>query len=103
VQDFQYFTMDFVDGPPLSKLIKERQLGVRRAVEIARDVARALAHAHEKEAIHRDVKPGNIIMGKDGAPVLTDFGLARDLEGDERLTRSGAMVGTPYYMPPEQA
>ncbi|MBX3471540.1 MAG: serine/threonine protein kinase, partial [Planctomycetes bacterium] len=105
VGDFHYFTMDFVDGPPLSKLIKERQLGVRRAVEVARDVARALHHAHERGAIHRDVKPGNIIIGSDGAPVLTDFGLARDLdaEGDERLTRSGAMVGTPYYMAPEQA
>ncbi|MCO5171010.1 MAG: tetratricopeptide repeat protein [Planctomycetes bacterium] len=105
VGDFHYFTMDFVDGPPLSKLIKERQLGVRRAVELARDVARALHHAHERGAIHRDVKPGNIIIGSDGAPVLTDFGLARDLdaEGDERLTRSGAMVGTPYYMAPEQA
>lgn len=103
VGDFHYFTMDFVDGAPLSKLIKERQLGVRRAVEIARDVARALQHAHERDAVHRDVKPGNILVGKDGRPVLTDFGLARDLEGDERLTRSGAMVGTPYYMSPEQA
>jgi tetratricopeptide (TPR) repeat protein/tRNA A-37 threonylcarbamoyl transferase component Bud32 len=105
VGDFQYFTMDFVDGPPLSKLIKERQLGVRRAVELARDVARALDHAHERGTIHRDVKPGNVIVARDGTPVLTDFGLARDLDGeaDERLTRSGAMVGTPYYMSPEQA
>ena len=104
IGEFHYFTMDFVDGEPLSTLIKGRRLGIRRAVEIARDVARALEHAHQRGAIHRDVKPANILIDKEGQAVITDFGLARDLDADDqRLTRTGAVVGTPYYMSPEQA
>jgi len=105
VGDYHYFTMDFIEGQPLSSLIKKRRLGLRRAVEVARDVARALDHAHQRGAVHRDVKPANVIVDADGQPVLTDFGLARDLEAAERdrLTRSGAVLGTPYYMAPEQA
>ncbi|MEZ6189064.1 MAG: protein kinase [Planctomycetota bacterium] len=105
VGEHDYFTMDFVEGTPLNLLIRRRQVPIRRAVELARDVAQALHHAHERGAIHRDVKPANLIVGPTGNAVLTDFGLARDMDQDEahRLTNSGSVVGTPYYMAPEQA
>jgi len=105
VGEHDYFTMDFVEGTPLNMLIRRRQVPIRRAVEIAREVAEALHHAHQRGAVHRDVKPANLIINGKGSPVLTDFGLARDMDEDEahRLTNSGSVVGTPYYMAPEQA
>jgi tetratricopeptide (TPR) repeat protein/tRNA A-37 threonylcarbamoyl transferase component Bud32 len=105
IGDRHYFTMDFVEGVPLNDKIKAHDLPLRQAVEIARDLARALAHAHTGGVIHRDVKPANIIIDSQGRPALTDFGLAReaDAESSVRLTREGAAVGTPFYMSPEQA
>jgi tetratricopeptide (TPR) repeat protein/tRNA A-37 threonylcarbamoyl transferase component Bud32 len=105
IDDRPYFTMDFVEGTVLEDRLKTRDLPLRQGVEIARDLARALAHAHENGVIHRDVKPANIIIDSDGRPHLTDFGLAREakVEDSARLTRDGAAVGTPYYMSPEQA
>ncbi|MHC4199714.1 MAG: WD40 repeat domain-containing serine/threonine protein kinase, partial [Planctomycetota bacterium] len=98
-----YFTMDFVEGGPLSKLIVERKLTPLRAVAMLRDVARAVHHAHEQGIIHRDLKPGNIIITPDGQPMVMDFGLAKQVESDKKLTRSGVAMGTPEYMAPEQA
>ncbi|HZV03355.1 MAG TPA: protein kinase [Planctomycetota bacterium] len=105
IDDRPYFTMDFVEGTVLEDRLRTRDLPLRQGVEIARDLARALAHAHENGVIHRDVKPANIIIDADGRPHLTDFGLAREakVEDSARLTRDGAAVGTPYYMSPEQA
>src|SRR5579883_2685096 len=88
IDDRPYFTMDFVEGTVLEDRLRTRDLPLRQGVEIARDLARALAHAHENGVIHRDVKPANIIIDADGRPHLTDFGLAREakVEDSARLT-----------------
>jgi len=98
-----YLTMEYVEGEPLSSYIQKRKLGVREAVLIARDAARGLHYAHSRQVVHRDIKPENIIVDSQLRPRITDFGLARELDDQERLTRTGALLGTPYYMSPEQA
>jgi serine/threonine protein kinase/WD40 repeat protein len=104
-----FYTMDFVDGASLSELIDGNTLSTEQSVEILEKVARGLEHAHGQGIVHRDLKPANIIIGPDGEPKITDFGLAKVLsagEGDvthSGLTLSGAAMGTPYYESPEQA
>ncbi len=98
-----YFAMHFVDGKSLSKLIDAGELTPRKAMVLAEKVARALHFAHGHGILHRDVKPDNILVDADGAPSLTDFGLAKDTHEDSRLTVSGTAMGTPQYMSPEQA
>ena len=95
-----YYTMEFIEGQDLGRLIAAGPLPLRRAVILALKVSRALAHAHGKGVVHRDLKPGNIIVDEAGEPMVTDFGLALDLE---RQGRSAAYAaGTPWYMAPEQ-
>ncbi|KAF0242592.1 MAG: protein kinase family [Planctomycetota bacterium] len=99
-----WFSMDLVGGGSLDPLVRGGQLPVNRLMEILRDVARALDFAHAAGVVHRDIKPANILMGADGTPFLSDFGLAGELEDSQgRLTVSGAIMGTPAYMSPEQA
>ncbi len=98
-----YFTMDYVEGTPLDGVIESGQLDARRAVEIIEAVARGVHYAHEEGIVHRDLKPSNIIISQDGRPMVMDFGLAKEVESDLKLTRSGYALGTPAYMPPEQA
>ena len=101
-----FFVMAYVDGDNLAKRIFERGVlpadDVRR---ILRDVADALAYAHERGVVHRDIKPDNIIIAtQNGRPMVTDFGIARAVtDGDSRLTATGMAIGTPAYMSPEQA
>ena len=76
---------------------------LRRAVGLFATVCRAIHHAHQSAFLHRDIKPGNIMIDADETPYVTDFGLARRLDGDTSLTMSGEIVGTPAYMSPEQA
>jgi serine/threonine-protein kinase len=96
-----WFTMPFVDGESLRSLIvRERQLPVDVAVDITREVARALQYAHDRGVVHRDIKPENILL-QQGHAVVADFGIA--LSTDERLTATGMMMGTPAYVSPEQA
>lgn len=102
-----YYIMPYVQGESLrARIDRDQQLPVKDAVTITLEVASALAHAHGKGFVHRDVKPANILL-ESGQAVLADFGLAQalaDAEGfDSRLTQTGISVGTPSYMSPEQA
>lgn len=102
---FLFYVMPFVEGESLrSRLTKERQLPVEDAVQITREIADALAYAHEKGVIHRDVKPANIML-EEGHAVLADFGVAHAVAEaqEDRITRTGTSLGTPAYMSPEQA
>jgi serine/threonine protein kinase len=100
-----YFVMALVDGESLAERLKrETRLSVDETRRIVADVADALAYAHERGVVHRDVKPDNIMLERStGRAVVTDFGIARAAAGDSRLTVTGVAVGTPAYMSPEQA
>ncbi|MGN6378229.1 MAG: protein kinase domain-containing protein, partial [Gaiellales bacterium] len=102
-----WFTMPFVEGESLrDRLRRERQLPVDDALRIAREAAQALQYAHSHGVIHRDIKPENLLLTDDGNTLVADFGIARGLEsggGEEKLTDTGLVVGTPAYMSPEQA
>jgi len=101
-EGFPYFTMELVRGGSLKQLLeREGPLPVRRAAEIALDVAEALLHAHRAGLLHRDVKPGNVLLDPSGTSRLTDFGLVRRTDS-VTITASDALVGTPQYMSPEQ-
>jgi serine/threonine-protein kinase len=102
--DVLYLAMDLVEGPSLAALQAERQLPPPRELAvIAAKVARALDAAHREGIVHRDVKPGNIVLDAHGEPRLVDFGIAVALDEEEnRLTRAGDIVGTPVYLAPEQ-
>lgn len=100
-----FIAMAFVDGQPLSRFVGTPEFRDQRCVaELIRLVADALQHAHDQGFIHRDLKPGNIMLDRDGKPVVTDFGLARRLvpNQESRITQEGQLVGTPAYMSPEQ-
>ncbi len=98
-----YFSMGFVEGQGLSGLLAAGPLPPRQAAELMAKVAEAIEYAHQRGVIHRDLKPANILLDRAGNPRVTDFGLAKKLEGDSGLTGSGQIMGTPSYMPPEQA
>ena len=98
-----WFTMPFVDGESLyDRLNRERRLPLADALRITTEAARALAYAHQQGIVHRDVKPENILLTRDGTTLVADFGIARALDADNRLTRSGTQLGSPFYMSPEQ-
>ncbi len=98
-----YFSMNFVEGGQLDEVIGREPLPIRRAVELIAKLARAVHYAHEHGILHRDIKPGNVLLDQKGEPHLTDFGLARLVETESTLTRTKEVLGTPSYMPPEQA
>lgn len=104
IQGMPWFTMEFVEGRTLAELIDEKRIGVNQTVEIHRKVAQALAFAHKQGILHRDLKPGNIMVRHSGDPVLMDFGLVKDVAGESvKLSVTGTILGTPAYMSPEQA
>jgi TolB-like protein/tRNA A-37 threonylcarbamoyl transferase component Bud32/Flp pilus assembly protein TadD len=98
-----YFSMKFIEGGQLDEVIKHTPMPIRQAVELIAKVARTVHYAHEHGILHRDIKPGNILLDAKGEPHLTDFGLARLVETESSVTQTLEVLGTPSYMAPEQA
>jgi TolB-like protein/Tfp pilus assembly protein PilF/predicted Ser/Thr protein kinase len=98
-----YFSMKFVEGGQLDEVVKDAPMSIRQAVELIAKVACTVHYAHEHGVLHRDIKPGNILLDAKGEPHLTDFGLARLVESESMVTRTLEVLGTPSYMAPEQA
>jgi predicted Ser/Thr protein kinase len=97
-----WYTMRYLEGRSLAELLHEKgRLGVSEAAAILDQVASALDYAHQRGVVHRDIKPGNVMLEAQGRVIVTDFGIAKELSGSG-LTGSGAILGTPYYMSPEQ-
>ncbi|MEE8155375.1 MAG: serine/threonine-protein kinase, partial [Phycisphaerales bacterium] len=103
-QDGQhFFSMGLVEGGALGDLVKDGPVSPRQAAKLVQAIADAVQYAHARNIVHRDLKPANILLDNDGQPKVTDFGLAKNVEGSSGLTISGQILGTPSYMPPEQA
>ncbi len=98
-----YFAMEYVEGRPLHHIMKGSRFSPNEALEIILKVAAAISDAHRHGIIHRDIKPANIMIGESGRVQVMDFGLAKEVEADTQFTRSGTTMGTPNYMPVEQA
>jgi len=98
-----YFSMKLVEGGQLDEVVRSEPIPLRCAVELIAKVARTVHYAHEHGILHRDIKPGNILLDQKGEPHLTDFGLARLVETESTVTRTMEVLGTPSYMAPEQA
>src|SRR5438552_9992101 len=98
-----YFSMKFVEGGQLDEVTRREPMPIRRAVELIAKVAGTVHYAHEHGILHRDIKPGNILLDANGEPHLTDFGLARLIETESTVTGTLEVLGTPSYMAPEQA
>jgi serine/threonine protein kinase/Tfp pilus assembly protein PilF len=98
-----YFSMGLVEGGQLDAVAKREPMSIRHAAELIAKLARTVHYAHERGILHRDIKPGNILLDAKGEPHLTDFGLARLVETESTTTRTMEVLGTPSYMAPEQA
>jgi len=101
--DRQFISMDFVDGHNLHDLCEHHPLDAQRAARYVATIAEAIHYAHQLGVLHRDLKPSNVLIDQFDQPRITDFGLAKSLATDARLTLSGQTLGTPQYIPPEQA
>jgi serine/threonine protein kinase/Flp pilus assembly protein TadD len=98
-----YFSMKLIEGGQLDEVVRREQMPIRQAAELVAKLARTVHYAHEHGILHRDIKPGNILLDKNGEPHLADFGLARLVEAESTVTRTLEVLGTPSYMAPEQA
>src|SRR5262249_32020546 len=98
-----FFSMKLIEGGSLNDHLNRYRGQPRQAVLLMARVARAVHYAHQRGILHRDLKPGNILLDSGGEPQVADFGLARQLRTDATLSQSGVIVGTPSYMSPEQA
>ena len=102
-EGWAFFSMKLIEGRTLAERLQDGPLPPREAAELLAKVSRAIHYAHQRGVLHRDVKPSNILIDESGEPHVMDFGLAKRLSGDASLTRTGAILGTPSYMSPEQA
>ncbi|MEM7477381.1 MAG: serine/threonine-protein kinase [Planctomycetota bacterium] len=102
-EGYQYIAMGFVEGESLDELRSREPLSWRRAAEVVQLITEAMQYAHDLKIVHRDLKPSNILLTQEGVPKVTDFGLAKDVDDDSEFTKTGQVLGTPSYMPPEQA
>jgi eukaryotic-like serine/threonine-protein kinase len=98
-----FYSMKLIEGSNLAEAMDSVRSDLKRAARLMATIARAVHHAHQRGILHRDLKPGNILLDEQGEPHLTDFGLAKQLSATDAITQSGAMLGTPNYMAPEQA
>jgi TRAP transporter TAXI family solute receptor len=103
IDGHHFFSMDYVEGEDLAALLKKGLLKPKRSARYLRDAALAIHAAHETGVLHRDMKPANILIDEDDRVLITDFGLAKHIDKNEGLTETGMTLGTPNYMPPEQA
>ncbi len=101
--DMLYICMELLEGGSLQGRLRRGPLELRAAAELVQRLALAAQHAHDHQVLHRDLKPANVLLDSAGRPKVADFGLAKLLDGDDDLTRTGAIMGTPAYMAPEQA
>ena len=90
-----YFSMKLIEGGPLDRVVRREPLPLRQAAELAAKMARSVHYAHERGVLHRDIKPGNILLDQNGEPHLTDFGLARLVEAESTMTQTADFMGTP--------
>jgi serine/threonine protein kinase len=97
-----FFSMEYVEGRDLAKVLRDGVLNPEPAAELVEELAGAVQYAHDQGVLHRDLKPSNVIIDRRGRPKITDFGLAKRLEGGESLTMSGQLLGSVEYLPPEQ-
>ena len=100
---FHYYTMSFVEGESLAQRLERGPLPHQEAAILMQKVCAAVSYAHQHRILHRDLKPGNILIDQDGQPKITDFGLAKSLDGEQDLTTTGEILGTLQFMAPEQA
>ncbi len=98
-----FFSLEFVDGGPLDTKLKSEPQPGNWCAQMMLQLSRGMAYAHSKQIIHRDLKPANVLITKDGVGKIADFGLAKKMDADDGKTRAGSIMGTPSYMPPEQA
>lgn len=102
-EGMHYIAMEYIEGMTLNEAAASKQINLRQSISILHDVTRAIGHAHEQGILHRDIKPQNVMIDAAGRAYVMDFGLARNVKENERLTLSGVAIGTPSYMPPEHA
>src|SRR5262249_25200967 len=98
-----FFSLEYVEGSNLAERLGGTPLRAGQAAQMLEPIVRAMHEAHQRGIVHRDLKPANVLLTQTGLPKITDFGLAKQLDNEVGQTRTGAIMGTPSYMAPEQA